>query len=311
LEPLLETVLMANDLIVLSYFSPEHSNLQKAARTLPLANYLSRGTYPRDLGRNLIIFEEIAPALSGTRRYRDIETDFLKATGVTPQVFCELAFVASTKNLSFKQTSEGGFALKRSNLAHQGVTFDEIDAFFEKSSIGIEELQAKVRGRPPNPLDFRLLQRNPLVRIGSEGYICSDGGFLLDKLGKGLYWTLHDAQPSSQRHALLTYWSALIEQHVHWLFGKTYRGKGVVTESPCFSNGDEVSDVLVKEGSSLIIIEVKASVMTAEAKYSLSAETLGDELHRKVITGENGERKGVARSKTVFSACFPATTRPE
>jgi hypothetical protein len=127
--------------------------------------------------------------------------DFLKAAGVTPQVFCELAFVANTKNLSFKENSEGGFVLKRSNLAHRGVASEEIDAFFEKSSTGIVELQAQIRRRPPSPLDFRVLQRYPLVKIGSDGYICSDGGFLLDKLGKGLYWTLHDAQPPSQKWA--------------------------------------------------------------------------------------------------------------
>jgi hypothetical protein len=40
---------------------------------------------------------------------------------------------------------------------------------------------------------------------------------------------------------------------------------------------------------------VKASVLTTAAKYSFSASTLRDELHLKAITGENGERKGVAQ----------------
>jgi hypothetical protein len=40
---------------------------------------------------------------------------------------------------------------------------------------------------------------------------------------------------------------------------------------------------------------VKASILTTAAKYSFSASTLRDELHLKAITGDNGERKGVAQ----------------
>jgi hypothetical protein len=45
----------------------------------------------------------------------------------------------------------------------------------------------------------------------------------------------------------------------------------------------------------MVLFEVKASILTVQAKYGFSPATLHDELRRKAITGDPDERKGVAQ----------------
>jgi hypothetical protein len=79
------------------------------------------------------------------------------------------------------------------------------------------------------------------------------------------------------------------------LFEQTYQGAGRFLPSPRFSNGDEASDGCLIEGSALVFIEIKGSILTAQAKYGFDPGTLREELERKAIKGEDGERKGVAQ----------------
>ncbi len=51
--------------------------------------------------------------------------------------------------------------------------------------------------------DFLMFQRSPLVEFAAGNYICPDPGFLLEKTGASLYWTLHEA--TGRSHDLLTH----------------------------------------------------------------------------------------------------------
>ena len=76
-------------------------------------------------------------------------------------------------------------------------------------------------------------------------------------------------------------------------------------ETPRFTNNDEACDIVIKEGSRLVIIEIKASILTARAKYSFDPDVLRDELLRKAIRGEEGEPKGIAQLRRTVER-FPA-----
>ena len=125
--------------------------------------------------------------------------------------------------------------------------------------------------------------------------MCIDPGFLLDKAGRSFYWTLHANTPKADRKHLLGYWAAVVERYAQWVVGQTYQGRGALTNSPRFPNNDEACDLMIKEGSRLVLIEIKASILTAKAKYSFDAELLKDELLRKAIRGDEEERKGIAQ----------------
>ncbi len=65
--------------------------------------------------------------------------------------------------------------------------------------------------------------------------------------------------------------------------------------APPFARGGEACDVCLIEGSDLVLIEVKASVLTVQSKYGFAPDKLRSELELKAIHGEGRKRKGVAQ----------------
>jgi hypothetical protein len=295
IERILTCCIMAHDLLIKRQPTPNDTTVEKASTLLPLANYIPHNTFPRDLVRNLILLEDIAPTLQDRNDYIDLIRRFTSATGLPPRDFIALAYTASIQHLTTKRSTLRPFILTPNYLAHESIPPSHVTAFLEHASITTQALSNESYAHPTTTPDFLSFQRHPLIEVQPGGYVTIDPGFLLDKAGRSLYWTLHDATPPADRHHLLTYWSMLIERYIHWLAKTTYHGKGTLHLAPQFGNGDEASDLLITEGTSLIIMEVKASILTVAAKSGTRPEILQAELHRKAITGEDGERKGVAQ----------------
>jgi hypothetical protein len=294
-EEILSCCLLANDLLLGRMPQPTDTAIDKAANLLPFANYVPRNSYPTDLARSLLIMEDVAPLLADRTDYIDLAELFRTATGLTPREFCQFAFASSIRfitNLEAQINDPAtGFLLTPQYFRYSDAAPEAVRAFFERLSTTLAALQAEAR-RDSAGADFLPLQRHPLIQYDADAYICPDAGFLLDKAGPALYWTLHQA---TNRHGdLLAYWGAVIDRYVHWLFEQAYRGRGRWRPSPRFENGDEAADLCLVDGSDLVLLEVKSSTLTVEAKYGFRADVLAAELEAKAITG-SGERKGVAQ----------------
>jgi hypothetical protein len=294
IEEILVCCLIAHDLIIERELQPTGPTIDKVTTLLPLASYVPRNTFPLELARNLILLEQIAPTLRHRNDYRDLIADFTTATGVPPRQFIAIAYTACIPHIIEKRTPKR-FAVTPISLANDTIAPAQITAFLQKTSITPRELCEHSRTDTTNAADFVGLQRKPLVHVAPDVYVAPDPGFLIDKAGRSLYWTLHEVTPPGERHSLLTYWSSLFEHYLHWLSTTTYQGTGTIHCSPRFANGDEAADLIITEGSRLLVVEAKASVLTAAAKYGFAPTTLQAELHRKAITGEHGKRKGVAQ----------------
>jgi hypothetical protein len=299
IEQLLSCCLIGNDLVLARLPGAGDTAIERATSLLPFTNYVPNNTYPTDLARNLLLIEEIGPQLAARADYIDLGDAFRTATGLTARQFCELTLATSVKFITHVdaqlQAPNTAFLLTRAFYEQSAIPARDVTAFLNQLSTAPRALRDEARRPATLGSDFLLFQRRPLIEIADQAYVCPDPGFLLDKAGPSLYWTLHEATSPGRRHALLTYWCGLIEKYAHWLFGQTYQGRGQVLLSPKFGNGDEVCDVLLQEGSTLLFFEVKASILTVQAKYGFAPDNLRQELHLKTITGDEGERKGVAQ----------------
>ena len=297
-ESVFSCCLLANDLLLGRLPGRADSNLDKATNLLPFANYTPRDS-PMDLARTLLLIEEIAPEFQERGGDFDIAAAFAAAIGITARQFCEFAFSASVKFITNVETQlqepATAFLLTTEYFRHAAIPPDDLANCFARLTTSARDLRVDAQRPGSLGADFLLFQRRPLVEFDQGRFLCPDPGFLLDKAGPSLYWTLHEATPRGRQHALLTYWCGLIERYVHWLFAQTYQGRGQFLPAPRFSNGDEAADGCLIEGSSLVLIEIKGSILTAQAKYGFDPDTLREELHRKAISGEDGERKGVAQ----------------
>lgn len=295
-EQVMGCCLMANDLLLGRIPRATDTTIDKAASLLPFANYLPDPDDPLDIPRNLILLEEIAPRLANRPDYVDLWAEFERSTGLSPRTFCEFAFCLTTKfitNLG-QQDDPAGLILTPEYFQHTQVR-DRIIPFLRRYSTTLEELQAEHLLEESLTDDFAIFRRHPLVEFAPNIWMCIDPGFLLDKAGRSFYWTLHHHTHPALRTHLLGYWATVVERYLRWLSVETYRGPGRLIETPRFTNNDEACDIVIKEGSRLVIIEIKASILTARAKYSFDPDVLRDELLRKAIRGEEGEPKGIAQ----------------
>ena len=295
-EQILSCCLLANDLLLGRLPTPTDAPIDKAANLLPFSNYVPRNSYPTDLARNMLIIEEIGPQLVDRKDYIDLATVFKAGTGMAPRDFCQLAFAAAIKFITNIETQLNdpatAFLLALQYFQHTSVAQKDIIAFLQSLSTTSAELRAHADADSPGA-DFLALQQHPLIEYTADRYMCPDPGFLLDKAGPSLFWTLHGA--TDRQNDLLAYWAGVIECYTHWLFTETYQGRGQWHPGPRFANGDEAADLYLVEGSELVLLEVKASILTTRAKYGFSPDILLSELHKKAITGVANERKGVAQ----------------
>jgi hypothetical protein len=203
-------------------------------------------SYPTDLARNLLIMEEVAPRLADRRDYIDLAALFRAATDLTPRDFCQLAFASSIRfvtNIEAQINDPAtGFLLTPQYFRHSAAAPEAVRSFFDRMSTTPAALQTEAQ-RDSLGADFLALQRHPLVQYDADAYMCPDAGFLLDKAGPALYWTLHQATQSSGD--LLAYWAAVIDRYVHWLFEQAYRGRGHWQPSARFANGDDAADCVL------------------------------------------------------------------
>jgi hypothetical protein len=295
-EQIMTCCLMANDLLLGRAPRPEDTTIDKAASLLPFSSYLPDPDDPFDIPRNLILINDIAPQLTSRPDYRNLAEEFYRATNLTPQTFCESVYCVASKfitNLA-EQNNDAGLVLTPDYFQHTKVQ-GALAEFLTQYSITVAALQATARRDDSLDNDFLLFQERPLIEFLPNHYMCIDPGFLLDKAGRSFYWTLHANTPPASRRHLLGYWATVVETYAQWLAGQTYQGHGTLTNSPRFPNNDEACDLMIKEGSQLVLIEIKASILTAKAKYSFDTDILKNELLRKALHGDEGERKGIAQ----------------
>lgn len=295
-QRIMECCLMANDLLLERPPDPRDLDIDKAVSLLPFSNYLPHADDPLDIARNLILVEKVAPEFASRPDYRDLASEFHSATGLQPRTFCELVYASATKFLT--RPGDGGdvnaFILTPEYFARTKAR-DLALSFLGEYSVSLARIRAAAQSSVTPESDFLIFQRHPLIEFAPNNHLCIDPGFLLEKAGRSFYWTLHAKTPATQQKHLLGYWSKVVEKYVQQLAQTTYAGRGTLIDSPVFADGDEACDVMIREGTDLVLVEIKASTLTAKAKYSFDSDLLFQELWAKAIYGEKEERKGIGQ----------------
>ena len=296
-ERVLSCCLMANDLLVGRAPPQDPSTLETAASLLPFSDYLPQDCYPKDMARSVMLFEDIGPALASEPGFIDLGAEFQASVGVAPREFSELAFCAALRfvaNIEQQFQSPGDALVLRPQFFQQtAIPLERVAAFLQRLAVPEAALAEHVGTRRDSDGDFTLFQQYPLVQFAADSFLCLDPGFMLDKAGRSLYWTLHASFDRTRRADLMSFWGRVYERYVAWLFEQSYQGRGRWVFSPRFPDGVQAFDGCLLEGSSLVVFEFKASILSVAAKYGFDADRLGVELKEKVIEGTPGRPKGL------------------
>jgi hypothetical protein len=140
------------------------------------------------------------------------------------------------------------------------------------------------------------LRRRPFIELDEERVgMCPQ--LLAEKGGVDLFWLL-TADPGGPKERVLWTddYSLLFEGYVESvLTGLGERAGGTYAPSVEWSLGKQTGEIdgMLSDGRLLVVIEAKASLLSATAKGRASVEAMVAELDRKFVTGEGGKRKAV------------------
>jgi len=294
--------LMANDLVLPFVPKETDGTLERLTNLLPFSDYVSQEHYSMEIGRTQIILDEILklPLLAARSDFVDIEVLFQKYLGLDLRTFCELSFGCSSKFIKVKleelEANPETAVLRSSYFAKSKIPSDKIAQFFSKTTITESSFVDKVdqsKDRPRN--DLTVFQAFPLIEIANEVFACLDPGFIIDKAGRGLYWTLFFALPDEHRGKLASFWGAVFELYINYVLSKSYEASGIFFSESKFSNGDGAFDAFILEGRNFIVFEHKSSVIRADAKYAGDPSKLKKELDLKFIEGDTAGSKGLGQ----------------
>lgn len=96
-------------------------------------------------------------------------------------------------------------------------TPSEIEAFFNLTGATLDNLKTRLEATSRST-DFSPIQATPLLRHADGTSLCLDPAFLLDKAGKGLFWTLRERLTDREGETFKNLWGLLSEEYLHWLW---------------------------------------------------------------------------------------------
>lgn len=262
-----------------------------------MAHYDFRG----DLRRSLAMFERNRALLASQPGTVDLEAEFRRVTGLSPRQFIELCLVIGTPyrmmNAGSLISNDLTFFVDKNRFANMKISDAELSSFFGTVARTAQQLAEYLPTRGERPLaDTTVFQSWPVIQVdGAERYYCLDVASLMDKTGRGLYWTLFGAADARIKSKLGGTYGRAFEAYLHDCVRRAGFAPDSYIDSPKFSDDAEVCDGLFIDGSRIILCEYKSSVLTAEAKLSGRLDLLEPDLRKKFVTGDADGRKGIAQ----------------
>lgn len=274
---------------------------------IPLVEYRIHPLSSRSNGEFLVRTYELLCRLEKTDSNVDVNDIFYQATGLTLRNYYYLIALIVVKylNLSPEAILEGEESLF---IDFKGSP--DLKSLYDKllphTCISINTLAAETEKSPSLANEFRLWRQYPLVRLSENHTICVDISFLLDKLQTGVFWIIRaqlEKLKKGDGQKIISLWGDVFEDYAasiikrginsqkpsveRCILNPKYIGKGV----------DECTDIVVCSDDTLILLECKAPLLSARARFSGDFNKLRQELHTKLVGTET--KKGGKKPKGV------------
>ena len=226
----------------------------------------------------------------------DVKDVFYKATGLTIKEYQYLIFNIAAKYL---------LTTRQEILKNEGMVFNfesspHITSLYDKLcphvSISIDVLRRTAQKPTKLENEFRLWRQYPLVSLTKYKVICIDLGFLVDKLETGMFWIIRDElKKTGESKMIFDLWGNVLERYTASIIKRVINNqkspKSSYIVSPKFQQKaeEECTDIAVCDKDSLILIECKASVLSAQVKLGGDFRDLREGLVK--IIEESGIRQ--------------------
>ena len=298
-DELAECYLIANGLL-------EAEEQRKAAlagkdRKELMAEFIPSMEYainPSPLLKNLLVrSDEFLRRLQEMSSDLDINRTFRKATRLTLQDYQYLIFSTTVVPLRFSPEEIPAGAVLSIDTKPSATLALLYDKLLQHVCLSIDELALKAQETQSLPNEFRLWRQYPLVKIDENEVFCVDIDFLLEKLQTGVFWILRDQLAKENKSdKIFSLWGEVFEDYAASIIKRGINAQTQPMEryfvQPQYDQKEaaECTDIAICGEETLILLECKASVLSASAKFSGDFSKLYAELKKKIIEGEEPKK---------------------
>jgi len=126
----------------------------------------------------------------------------------------------------------------------------------------------------------------PLIEVQTDKFLCTDIGFLIEKMHSGVYWAIFDGLSEADRPRLFKAWGILFEEYVNWfLTDRALKNPLLFYPAPKWRDGSECFDGAFVQDSRFTPMEYKGGFIKIEARYSGNPNAFESDLNLKIAEG--------------------------
>ena len=250
--------------------------LVKTLSTMEYAVNSSPGYKTKKL---MVRSEELLRRLQEESSTLNVDEIFLQATGLTLQDYQQLIFGIFAFYWNF--TSEEICRQDPSLFFNPNGQSSELTPLYEKLfrhiSVSMDELRNRAEGHPNFEDEFRLWRKYPLLKISEDRTICVDFSFLLEKLQTGVFWTIRGClkDKKKERGIFEDLWGDVFEDYASSIIKRGINSQDLSNRERLIINAkynhkqdDECADIVICCSDTLILMECKSTILSAQAKFS-------------------------------------------
>ncbi len=228
----------------------------------------------------------------------DVAAEFLNRTGMSVEDYEALCFALFAKcaTLSLADLDRGpsAFTFVEENFYATAIQHESIRLFLKDMAAPPSMARTTIKKRDYGTNDFTEVRKHPLCSI-SKGYLPLDVLFAIEKFESGPYWVVNDIS-TEKGNRLRRFWGAVFEAYMNSLVKGSLGGTDAIflpDPRRADDTARQICDGLILQGSSLVLLEYKANMFTAETKYSGDFSALAAEIESKLVRGtsERGKSK--------------------
>ena len=278
--------------------STEEERKELLAALIPFAEYAINSSPWHLIKNTLVRSKEFLACFQKVSSTFDVKETFSQATGLTLQDYQYLIFSILGVSLSFSPEEILKGTVLFVDTKPTPVLEPLYDKLLQHASVSIDELAPKAKKTPSLPNEFRLWRKYPLVKINENQIMCIDIGFLLEKLQTGVFWIIRDElekKSEGKGKEIIQLWGQVFEDYAASIIKRGIDAQTSSSMERCIirpkyiqKRQAECTDIVVCGSDTLILLECKAPLLSAQIKFSGDSRKIYNNLKTKII-----EPKGV------------------
>ena len=291
--------LLGTDLPNFGTDSTEEERKELLAALIPDLEYGINSSPRHHIRHSLVRSYEFLTCLQEAASTFDVNELFTQATGLNLRdyQYLILSILNMSLNFSPEEILEGDLFV---NTQPSPALTPLYDRLLQHTCISIDELASEVETTPSLPNEFRSLRKYPLIKIDENQIMCIDIGFLLEKLETGVFWIIRnqlEEERGGRGEEIIQLWGQVFEDYAASIIE---RGINAQTPSsmeryiirPKYAQRQqaECTDIAVCGNDTLILLECKAPLLSAQTKFSGNFLHLRKGLKNKIIEGKGIEQ---------------------